>query len=134
MNTPDTTPSISPTVPTPTGLQSFFAEEAKNAFEKKITPKPIQKADELFLFRCPGCGGVHMRHAGHVSIMLPYVKGNREKNIANDEMRVQICVKCKKSYVWYDHQMYDISELIDVQAWEKAEEELHAATGPGGNC
>jgi hypothetical protein len=30
--------------------------------------------------------------------------------------------------------MRDITKLIDLKAWEKAEKDLHTSTGPGGQC
>lgn len=29
---------------------------------------------------------------------------------------------------------YDVTDKIDMDAWDKAERELHRATGPGGQC
>jgi len=48
--------------------------------------------------------------------------------------QVMVCVKCKHSYIWVSEQMYDVTEHVDLNAWEKTEKEAHKATGPGGQC
>ena len=45
-----------------------------------------------------------------------------------------VCVKCRKSFIWYNEQMYEVTDIIDIEAWAKAERELNEATGPGGEC
>lgn len=35
---------------------------------------------------------------------------------------------------WINEQMYDVTDQIDLKAWEKTEKEAQAATGPGGQC
>jgi hypothetical protein len=105
----------------------------KNEFSDKISPVEIEDAKELFLFQCK-CGNIHYRHAGYVEILMPYINADRTKNVSNDSLQVMVCTKCRKSYVWLNQQMYDLSKLIDVQAWEKAEKEMHSNTGPGGQC
>jgi hypothetical protein len=101
-------------------------------FSEKITPKKIE-GNDLFLFKCE-CGGMHFRHAGYVEMMMPYIKANKEKNVTTDSYPVKVCVKCRKSYVWADSQMYEVTDQIDLEAWEKFEKEAHKATGAGGNC
>lgn len=80
------------------------------------------------------CGGVHFRHAGYVHNMLPFMRSNQEKKVELVNYQVMVCVKCRSSYIWAYDQLYDISEKIDLEAWEKVEKELHKATGPGGQC
>jgi hypothetical protein len=57
-----------------------------------------------------------------------------EKKMTCEPHQVMVCVKCKKSTLWVNGQMYDVTERIDLKAWEKTEKEAHAATGPGGQC
>ena len=102
-------------------------------FEEKITPKKITNPKDLFMVQCE-CGGVHFRHAGYIEMAMPYILADKTKKVTKDSYQVQVCVKCRKSYVWYDSQLYDVSDLVDLNAWEKAEKELHKATGPGGQC
>jgi len=112
-------------------------------FDEKITPKKVSPED-LFLFQCPKeieegkdkkkCGNIHYRHAGYVMALIPYVNPKKEKNVAKSSDSVMICTKCKSCYVWIDNQMYDISHLIDLQAWEELEKKAYKATGPGGDC
>lgn len=45
-----------------------------------------------------------------------------------------ICVSCKRAFVWLNEQMYDVTDQVDLAAWEKTEKEAHKATGPGGQC
>lgn len=122
------------------GTRKIRAEEdsmvsiKQSEFDKKIQPKKINDPKELFFFKCSNCKGIHFRHAGYVEIVMPYIRGDQEKRVTADSYDVKVCVKCKHSFVWYGDQMYDISDLIDLEAWEKTEEECHKATGPGGNC
>jgi len=104
-----------------------------NCFKDKVKPKKIT-AEELFLFRCPECGNVHFRHAGYLESVMPYLKADKTQHITTDSLCVNVCTKCKHCYVWYSDQMYDVTDMIDLKAWEKTEKELHKATGPGGQC
>ena len=101
-------------------------------FVERIVPK--QTADAVFLFECPSCDGKHFRHAGYLIVLLPFLRSGNEKRMQADNEQVMICVKCRKAYIWEAEQMYDVSEHVDVEAWEKAERELQKATGPGGQC
>lgn len=80
------------------------------------------------------CNGVHFRHAGYIHTMLPFMRSNQEKKVELQQYQVMVCVKCRASYVWVYDQLYDVSEHIDLEAWEKLEKEAHKATGPGGQC
>lgn len=80
------------------------------------------------------CGGVHFRHAGYIHNMLPFMRANQEKKVELQSYQVMVCVKCRSSYAWVYDQLYDISQHIDLEAWEKLEKEAHKATGPGGQC
>ncbi len=100
-------------------------------FKEKVTPK--KPDDDLFLFTC-ACGGIHYRHAGYVKALIPFIEQGGQKKIVTDNHQVLVCVACKNCYVWAGSQMYDVTDRIDLKAWEKAEVELQAATGPGGEC
>jgi hypothetical protein len=65
---------------------------------------------------------------------MPFVLADKQKKVAEDSYNVKVCTKCKKCYIWYSEQMYDVTKLIDLKAWEKVEKEMHVATGPGGDC
>ena len=101
-------------------------------FKDKITPKNAD-AETLFLFKCT-CGGVHYRHAGYVEALMPFVRADGTKNVGNESYHVMVCVACRRSYIWLNEQMYEVTDMIDLEAWAKAEKELHEATGPGGQC
>ena len=103
-------------------------------FEKAITPKVVEKPDDMFLFQCSKCGNVHFRHAGYVEMLLPFIRADKEKKVSKDSYGVHVCTKCRQCFVWYNERMRDITKLIDLKAWEKAEVDLHRATGPGGEC
>lgn len=96
----------------------------------------VVKADpaKLQLFKCPNCGGLHFRHAGYVLPITPKI----EEQVVKGELFtccVYLCVKCKHSIVYgKDEKIHDITEYIDLNAWEKTEKEAHKATGPGGQC
>ncbi len=100
-------------------------------FKEKVTPK--EPGEELFMFTC-ACGGIHYRHAGYVKTLIPFIEQGGAKKIVTDNLQVMVCVACKNCYVWTGQQMYDVTKRIDLKAWEKAEVELDAATGPGGEC
>ena len=106
----------------------------KNDFAKKVEPKKVMKADELYLFRCPECGGVHFRHAGYVELLMPFIRADGTKSVGDDSYAVQVCTQCRQCFIWLNEQMYDVTELIDLEAWIKLEQEMHEATGPGGEC
>lgn len=100
-------------------------------FREKVEPQKLPES--VFLYKCT-CGGIHFRHAGYVNLLLPFLKGNSEKSVAFDDLRVMVCVACKKSFVRVEQKTYDITDRIDLTAWEKTEREAHQATGPGGEC
>ncbi|MFL6229320.1 MAG: hypothetical protein ACJ741_11125 [Pyrinomonadaceae bacterium] len=101
-------------------------------FVERVTPK--KPTADVFFFECATCKGSHFRHAGYAEIMLPFLKPGGEKRVEMVSEPVKICVKCKAAYVWVAGQMYDVTDKIDLAAWEKTEKEAHAATGPGGQC
>jgi hypothetical protein len=100
-------------------------------FVEKVTPK---LPEDLFLWKCPKDGHQHFRHAGYMKIMVPWMKPNSDKRMGVEDVAVAICVKCKSSFVWVDGQMYDVTDKVDLNAWEQTEKEAHKATGPGGQC
>lgn len=103
-------------------------------FSDKVKPKKIKDISELFLFACPECENPHFRHAGYLETLLPYIRSDKEKKVDKYDQQVMVCTKCKACYVWVNEQMYDVTEIIDLEAWEKTEKDLHKATGPGGQC
>ncbi len=102
-----------------------------DGFKEKVTP--IKPDNGVFFFKC-ACGGIHLRHAGYAKVMVPFIKAGGKKEVAMQEERVMVCVACKNCYIWNGEQMYDVTESIDLKAWEKSEVELNKATGPGGEC
>jgi hypothetical protein len=104
---------------------------AAPGFAERVTPKP---PDEVFFFACPRCQGIHFRHAGYVHSMLPFLKPQGEKHVAVEAHQVMVCVKCRSASVRIGEQTYDVTDRVDLEAWEKFEKEAHKATGPGGNC
>lgn len=104
----------------------------RDGFKEKVTPKKIDEA-KLFIYKCE-CGGQHFRHAGYARIMMPFIETGGEKRMTCDPFQVMVCVSCKRSSIWVNGQMYDVTDRIDLQAWEKTEKEAMAATGPGGQC
>ncbi len=99
----------------------------------KSIQKKIKSVDELFLFKCE-CENIHMRHSGYVEMLMPYIQADKEKKVTKDSHQVMICTNCKKCYIWYSAQMYDITNFIDLEAWDKTEKDMYRATGPGGDC
>ena len=105
---------------------------ANAGFVERVTAKPLDET--IFFFKCEECGGAHFRHAGYLEVMMPFLRPGSEKRMSVEGYPVKICVACKSSYVWINEQMYDVSDQVDVEAWEKTERELQAMTGPGGQC
>ena len=105
---------------------------AAREFAEMVKPRKPKKGD-LSLWKCE-CGNCHFRHAGYVETLTPYVQVDTKKKVMKDSYQVHVCTKCRRCFIWYDSQMYDVSDEIDLGAWEKAEAELHKATGPGGEC
>lgn len=101
-------------------------------FVQMVTPK--QAGDDLFMFKCAKCGHSHFRHAGYMQTFLPYLRPGGKKEMVQESRQVMICVKCKSAYIWVSEQMYDVTDKVDLQAWEETEKEAHKATGPGGQC
>lgn len=99
-------------------------------FKEKVTPKNSEK---LAMLRC-SCGNAHFRHAGYIHLLIPFLKPENEKTMTHDARQVLVCTVCKKSVIWAEDQIYDVSGEVDLNAWEKTEKELHKATGPGGEC
>lgn len=112
------------------------AMDAKT-FEEASRPKGLEeepdKTKRLLFFKCT-CGKAHFRHAGYLQTMMPLMRPGQGAKINTESLAVNVCVACRKSYVFSWEQMYDVTDQIDVKAWEKAEKELQAATGPGGEC
>lgn len=100
-------------------------------FKERVTPKKLP--EDVFLYKCE-CGNIHFRHAGYVEVMLPFMRPGSEKRMIMDATQVMICVNCKKGYIWLNEQLYDVTEHIDLSAWERTEREAQHATGPGGQC
>ena len=103
-----------------------------DGFGKCVTPKPFDP-EKQFALACT-CGNTHFRHAGYIEIAIPFVEAGGERKVTVSSQDVKVCTKCKKCYIWMDRQLYDVTDQIDLEAWEKTEVELHKATGPGGQC
>lgn len=107
-------------------------------FIEKVTPKDSKDLMLLLCSKTPKdkekCGGIHFRHAGYVQTMLPFMRPNQDKKVELTSYQVMVCVKCKTCYVWAYDQLYDVTDRVDLNAWEATERELHKATGPGGQC
>ncbi len=109
---------------------------------KDNLPKGLQQKDfsrkledaDIFIIKCPKCGRVHFRHAGYLEVMTPYVDANLGKMLSVDSKPVKICVSCKTAHVIVDGKVIDMTEQIDLGAWERTEVEAHKSTGPGGQC
>lgn len=102
---------------------------------QKITPIVLdKKQSDLFFFQCSGCGGRHFRHAGYMEMLLPYIRSDQSKHMGNDAEPVKVCCKCRKCFLWVNNQVYDVTDLVDLEAWIELEKDMHKATGPGGNC
>lgn len=100
--------------------------------QEKYTKK-LEDAD-IFVIKCPGCGGIHFRHAGYIEAVIPFVSPKQGDSLATDSLPVKICVKCKHAHVIHSNKIVDVTANIDLKAWSKTEVEAHEATGPGGQC
>ena len=118
-----------PPPPAPAPLAQVHPQA--DGFREKSTPK--KPDDGLFFFKCE-CGGIHYRHAGYVEVFIPFLKAGGSKELVKDQRHVMVCVKCRRSYIWAGEQMYEVTDQIDLAAWEKTEVEMQKATGPGGDC
>ena len=119
-----------------------------DAFQESVRPRIVKDARNLYLFECPAdidlngkrpgtnsvCGNLHFRHAGYLEGLMPFIRPDKAKRVDKSSYQVMVCTKCRACYIWLNEQMYDVTALIDLEAWVKAERELHAATGPGGQC
>ncbi len=108
--------------------QEFPAHSPQEKFTKKLADA------DIFVIKCPKCGAVHFRHAGYIEASIPFVSPKSGESLAVDSLPVKICVKCKSAHVIHGDKIIDVTEHIDLDAWEKAEKEAHLATGPGGQC
>ena len=115
-------------------MSNELIDPSAEGFKERVTPKLPEESSGVFFFKCPSCGGTHFRHAGYMESMVPFMRAGLKKRIGVDSLHVKVCVKCRKAFVWLNEQMYDVTDQIDLEAWEKAERELHKATGPGGDC
>jgi len=102
-----------------------------DGYVERVTP--IKPPDTVSFFKCE-CNSVHYRHAGYMKTMVPFLRSGGDKRVDVHDYQVMVCVACKNSYVWINEQMYDVTDKIDLSAWEKTEKEAHRATGPGGQC
>jgi len=105
---------------------------ANEGFAERVTPK--KPGEDVFFFKCAKCGGSHFRHAGYVETMVPFIRSGNDKRVSVESHAVKLCVKCKSAFIWLNEQMFDVTEQVDLEAWEKTEKEAHKATGPGGQC
>jgi hypothetical protein len=103
-----------------------------SGFVERVTPCP--PPDNVYFFKCTSCGHSHFRHAGYLQTMLPFMRSGGEKRVGLESYQVMVCVKCRRAYAWINEQMYDVTDQVDMKAWEKFEKEAQQATGPGGEC
>lgn len=89
---------------------------------------------DIFLFKCTNCEATHFRHAGYMESMIPYIDPKEGPKVSVDSKAVKVCVNCKHSFILHDQKFVDVTEKIDLKAWEKTEKEAYKATGPGGEC
>lgn len=115
-------------------VPAIFETTMNNEFAKKATPVKLADTDELFLFKCPNCGGLHFRHAGYLEMMMPYMRADQSKHVNTDSYSVKVCVACRNAYIWVNDQVYDVTDHINMEAWEEFERVAHKCTGPGGQC
>jgi hypothetical protein len=109
-------------------------------FRAESLVQKLENIDDMIVFKCPNkyrrkpCNNTHFRHAGYMEFLIPWIRPNKEKKIQNDSVQVKICTKCKSAFVYYNDVFYDVTDKIDLKAWEKTEKEMQKATGPGGDC
>lgn len=118
---------------TETETESSLPAVRQKPFDSAVTPKVLTTTDELFMFKY-ACGNTHMRHAGYIELVIPFMRPDKQAKVEQFSRQVNVCTRCKKCYIWNDNQMYDVTALIDLEAWTATEEKLHKATGPGGQC
>ncbi len=107
-------------------LGNAMLDVAKNGVNENIEDCPS-------IFLVCDCGKTHFRHTGYMETIVPYVAADGGK-LAQDSHPVKTCCSCRKSYVNIGPKVYNVTEQIDIKAWEKFEKEAHKATGPGGEC
>ena len=76
---------------------------------------------------------MHFRHAGYVLPLLPFSEEEKAK-VGGGQVPVYVCVKDRTSFIHHNSIIHIISDLIDLEAWEKFEKVAHKATGPGSQC
>jgi hypothetical protein len=103
-------------------------------FAERVAPKVPSEEAGVFFNKCEGCGGIHFRHAGYIQSLVPFMRAGGEKKLSLENLNVMVCVGCRHCYVWLNEQMYDVTDRIDLDAWQKLEKDAHRATGPGGQC
>ena len=106
---------------------------AAEGFSERVSAKQIDET-KIFLHKCANCSGVHFRHAGYVEVLVPFIRPGDEKRMLMQSEPVKVCVNCKHSFIWLNEQVYDVTDRIDLNAWERTEREAQRATGPGGQC
>lgn len=118
-------------LPTPEPIEIFKADSLV---------QKLENFDDMIVFKCPGtyrrkpCGHTHFRHAGYMQFLIPWMKSDKKRKISKESTQVMVCVKCRSAYVYLNDTFYDVTDKIDLQAWEKTEKEMQKATGPGGEC
>jgi len=113
--------------------QASAGKEWPKDTDQSAYTKKLADAD-IFVVKCPHCSGIHFRHAGYIEATIPFVSPKQGNSLACDSLPVKLCVKCKHSMVIHSDKIIDVTEHIDLNAWEKTEKEAHKATGPGGQC
>ena len=120
------------------GTKPTVKEPKSNSMVKKV--KNFDK--EYLVFKCTAktgllkgkCNNKHFRHAGYMEFLVPFIKSNKEGKVQTDSVEVKVCTKCKSCYIYMDNHFVDVTDEIELDAWEATEKELHKTTGPGGQC
>ena len=92
--------------------------------------------NELNLVRCPSCGGVHMRQAGNVLTYRKYDYQSKRHmgEVDTTSHLVFICIGCGKPWVSVNDDLFDASEEIDVEKFDKVNKALEQDTGTNPHC
>lgn len=101
--------------------------------EKVFSKKEL---GELNLIKCPSCEGVHFRHAGDIMVARPYKRHDGKEAPNEDvlECRVRVCVGCGKPYAVVYDTIFDASEYVNVEKWDKVNKFIEGLTGTDAHC
>lgn len=121
---------------TETGVKVAEIDHQIGRFKQSELIKKLEdnEGTSLFLLHCPNCDSIHFRHAGYVEVVVPYTEKENEVKTITASQPVKMCVECKHSFFQNDGRLYDVTNKIDLNAWETTEKMMHKVTGPGGQC